>query len=131
MEERLRILKMLEQGKITSEEANKLLEIIDGKPDYSRGKTKWLKIKVIESGSQKVNVRIPFSLIKIAAKVGGKLNINLPDKVKEKLSEKGIELDNLGNGENVNDFLKELEKEAPFELVNVDDGDEKVIVIIE
>jgi len=131
MEERLRILKMLEQGKIGSEEANKLLEAIDGKTYKIASKTRWLKVKVIENGTQKVNVKIPFSLIKIAAKLGGKLNISLPEKVKVKLSEKGVNLDDLAKGENIDELLCELEKEAPFELVDVEEDNERVTVTIE
>jgi len=131
MDEQLRVLKMLEQGKITGEEANKLLEATKGKTEKTTGKTKWLRVKVIEGGAQKVNVKIPLSLVKIGAKIGGKININLPDKAKEKLAENGINLENISDIENLNELFVELEKEAPFDIVNVDEDNERVIVSIE
>ena len=131
MDEKLKILKMLEEGKITSDEAAKLLEIIEDKSPKIEGKARWLKVKVLEGGTQKINIKVPLSLIRIGAKIGGKININLPDVAKEKLAEKGISLENIEDVEKLNQLLIELEKEAPLELVNVDEGEKKVIVSIE
>ena len=131
MDEKIKILKMVEDGKITSDDASKLLEAIESKSNEPKGKTKWLKVKIIEGGIQKLNVKIPLSVIKIAAKVGGKFCINLPDEAKEKLNEKGINLENIKDIEQFNKILSELEKETPFELVNIDDGGKKVFVYIE
>lgn len=131
MDEKMKILKMVEQGKITSEEATKLLETIEGKSPGIEGKGRVLKVKIIEGGAQRVNIKIPLKLIKTIAKIGGNININLPDSAKEKLSEKGISLENIKDAEKLNEIIAELEKEAPFELVNVDEGDKKVIVTIE
>lgn len=131
MDEKLRILKMLEEGKITSDEANKLLETIEDKTENIEGKARWLKVKIIERGAQKVNIKIPLKLIKIGAKIGSNINIKLPSEVTEKLAEKGINLENIKDVEKLNELLVELEKEAPFELVNVDEGEKKVIVSIE
>ena len=131
MDEKLRILKMLEEGKITSDEANKLLETIEGKSANIEGKIRLLKVKVLESGAQKVNIKIPLKLIKLIAKVGGNINIKLPSEATEKLAEKGINLENIKDVEKLNEILVELEKEAPFELINVDEGEKKVIVSIE
>ncbi|MCK4233380.1 hypothetical protein KAU34_07610 [candidate division WOR-3 bacterium] len=131
MDEKLKILKMLEDGKISSEQANKLLEAIENKSNNIESKAKWLKVKVIEDGCQKVNIKIPLKVIRIAAKIGGKLNINLPEEAKEKLAEKGINLEKIDDVEKLNEILEEIEKEAPFELVNVDEGTKKVFVYIE
>lgn len=131
MDEKLKILKMVEQGTISSEEAHNLLEALESKPLDEKGKGKWLKVKVVEQGTQKVNVRIPIKLIKVLARAGGKININLPPEAQEKLAEKGIVLDNIKDIEKLNEIIAELEKEAPFELVNVDEGDKKVFVVIE
>ena len=127
----MKILKMLEEGKITSEETTKLLETIEGKSQQIEGKGRVLKVKIIEGGAQRVNIKIPLKLIKTIAKIGGNINIDLPDSAKEKLSEKGISLENIKDAEKLNEIIAELEKEAPIELVNVDEGDKKVIVTIE
>jgi hypothetical protein len=131
MDEKLKILKMVEEGKISGEEAHKLLEALEAKPLEEEAKARWLKVKVIENGTQKVNVRIPLKLMKILAKAGGNINIKLPAEAQEQLAEKGIELGDMKDIAKLNDVIAELEKEAPFELVNVDEGDKKVYVIIE
>jgi hypothetical protein len=131
VDEKMKILKMLEDGKITSEEATKLLEAIEDKSQRIEGKGKLLKVKVIEGGAQRINIKIPLKLIKTIAKIGGNIDIDLPDSAKEKLSEKGISLENIKDTEKLNEIIAELEKEAPFELVNVDEGDKRVIVTIE
>jgi hypothetical protein len=131
MEDRKRILKMVEEGKISSEEAVKLLDALEDKSPNIESKGRWLKVKVLKKGSQKVNVKIPLKLIKVGVKIGGKLDIVLPEKAKEQLSEKGINIEGIKDLEKFEDVFNELEKQAPMELVNVDDGDEKVIVTIE
>ncbi len=131
MDEKLKILKMVEEGTINSDEAHKLLEALESKPLDTKGKGRWLKVRVFENGRQKVNVRVPLKLIRILAKAGGNFNINLPAEAREKLAEKGIELENIKDIEKLNEIIEALEKEAPFELVNVDEGDKKVFVVIE
>jgi len=131
MDEKMRILKMVEEGKISSDEANKLLEVIDTKSQQIKGKVRWLRVKVFENGKQTVNMKIPFGLIRAGLKLGGKLNIKLPDVAKEKLIEKGIDIEGINDIDRLDEFIAEVEKEAPFELVNVDEDNERVIISIE
>ena len=131
MDEKMRILKMVEEGKISSDEANKLLEMIDSKSQKITGNVRWLRVKVFENGKQTVNMKIPFGLIRAGLKLGGKLNIKLPDVAKEKLIEKGIDIEGINDIDRLDEFIAEVEKEAPFELVNVDEDNERVIISIE
>jgi DNA-binding transcriptional ArsR family regulator len=71
-EERLKILSMLEDGKITAEEASTLLRAIDGGTRRSpsmavtpEGQKRFLRIQVTDlaSGSAKVNVTLPMGLV--------------------------------------------------------------------
>ncbi|MGD1992626.1 MAG: hypothetical protein PVI59_05470 [Anaerolineae bacterium] len=71
-EERLKILSMLENGKITAEEAATLLRAIDGgtrrPPSIAvtpEGQKRFLRIQVTDlaSGSAKVNVTLPMGLV--------------------------------------------------------------------
>jgi hypothetical protein len=71
-EERLKILSMLEDGKITAEEASTLLRAIDGgnrrPPSMTitpEGQKRFLRIQVTDlaSGSAKVNVTLPMGLV--------------------------------------------------------------------
>jgi len=80
-EERMRILKMLEEGKIKAEEAAKLLEALEEPVEEGpRGQEKearWFRVRVTDTktGKQKVNINIPLGLAKmglgIAAQVRG------------------------------------------------------------
>lgn len=77
-DEKLQILKMIEDGKITSEEGIKLLEALDDTPNtvpVETIKAKWIKIKVFEPEEKtNVDVTIPISLIDIAMKIANKIS---------------------------------------------------------
>lgn len=76
-EERLRVLTMLEDGKITPEEATSLLRALskgqDGGPraGASGAKSRYLRIRVtdLDSGSGKVNVTIPLGLVSAGLRI--------------------------------------------------------------
>lgn len=57
--ERIQILTMLQDGKISVEEADRLLDAIAG---ADRGE-KFLRVRVTEKGTVTANVRIPLSLL--------------------------------------------------------------------
>jgi hypothetical protein len=70
-EEKARILKMLEDKKITADEAMKLLEALDrteARPTERELKRKWLHIRVEKDGKQTVNLKLPLSLLKFGFK---------------------------------------------------------------
>ena len=88
-DERMQILKMVEEGKISAEEAARLLDTQGEPPQGETPKSgKRLRIQVTEPGTnkKKVNLRIPLSLAKIAAKF-------VPAKKKKELAEEGIDID--------------------------------------
>jgi hypothetical protein len=73
-EERLRILKMVEDGKISADEAAKLLAALGegraaGKPASA---ARWLRIRVTDtrSGRSKASVQIPIALVDAGMKIG-------------------------------------------------------------
>jgi DUF4097 and DUF4098 domain-containing protein YvlB len=75
-EEKMQILKMIEEGKITSLEGLELLEAIENreeivvKENNSNTQAKWLRVRVkTEDGKTKVNVNIPISLLDIGLKI--------------------------------------------------------------
>ena len=84
-DERLQILKMLEEGKITAEEASSLLEALrDAAPDATAataergpglGKAKWLRIEVKEHNGNRVHIKLPMIIIRAALRLGGRFNI--------------------------------------------------------
>ena len=95
--EKIRILKMVEDGKLTAEEAMKLIESM-GKtdlvkvPDHSKRGSgpRFLKIRVYEDGTKKpkVNIAIPLGLAKIVTKF-------LPGSAKMELNNRKIDLEDL------------------------------------
>lgn len=78
--ERLQILNMIQDGKVTAEEGAKLLEALevdfDPKIDgVANKKAKWIKIKVLDpNDNTKVNVSLPLSLVNIGVKLASKFS---------------------------------------------------------
>jgi hypothetical protein len=102
-EERRRILDMLASGKITVEEAEKLLAALSAPGEEAReafsskSGCKYLKILVEpgpRSGKQeKVNIRVPIKLIRAGLKWAAFIPKEAQSKVSEALNEKGIAMD--------------------------------------
>jgi len=117
-EERMSILKMLSEGKITPEEAAKLLDAVGdaGTPSLPQNRNpKFMRVKVISADGDNVDIRVPLKLIK----TGVSLSKFAPG-LEEKLKEKNIDLDKLSgkNGEELIEALQELQCN-----VNSADGD--------
>lgn len=81
-EEKMMILKMLQEGKISADEAAKLLESVDAggkkggkavEADESRkGQGKFFRVMITDTdtGKSRANIRIPLSVLGIGAKFG-------------------------------------------------------------
>lgn len=125
-QERMQILKMIEEGKITPEEGAKLLEALRGasRPQAGAnivmgggtpGQGKWLCIRVTDmrTGRRKVNVNVPMSLVGIGAKIGAKfaapVNVDLDEilnAIKSGQQGKIIEVQDDEDGERVEIFVE-------------------------
>ena len=73
-----RILEMVQQGKISPEQAAKLLEAIDAPgPAAPQRRARWLRITVTDThtGRNSVNLNIPLSLVEAASKIGLTLGV--------------------------------------------------------
>jgi len=76
VEERMKILKMIEEGKVSAEEGAKLLSALTNANRLSGGLgasgAKWLRVRVtdITSGRSKATVQIPISLMEAGMKIG-------------------------------------------------------------
>ena len=117
-EERMRILKMLEEGKISVEEATQLIEAVEAPRETevtTQGKPKWLKVRVQDGEDEKVSVNLPLSLARVAMKF-------IPQQAKDKMEAQGIDMDVL---------LHEVTETKIGKLVEVQEGDEYVEVWIE
>lgn len=120
-EETRKILEMLREGKLSVEEADRLLETVSaGGADAngttrSRGDRKYLRVQVEprsdSPNQEKVNIRVPMKLIRAGIKLAAFLPGNAKTQVTDALREKGIDAD-----------LSKLTAEDIEELVaNLDD----------
>ena len=125
-EERKKILEMLANGKITPEEAEKLLDAVGSKRDENLKtdalpKTKlpqYLFVKVDSKDGDKVNIRVPLKIIRAGIKLKSLIPQEAQEKIDEKLGEKGVDfkLEDISD-ENIHEFMEAL---TEFE-VNVED----------
>ncbi len=121
---RMKILEMLSEGKITADEASSLLEkvsasenITDTPPtqtDSSGSSPRYLRVVVNSTDGDKVNIKVPMSLIR----TGIKLSALMPSDAAETMKENGIDLASLRDlpTDELIEALRELE-------VNVDSAD--------
>ena len=128
-EEYMRILKMIEAGKITAEEGAALMKSISGdengenveaqiagvKPSF-KGKKLRIKVTDTDTGKDKVNIRIPLKLAKIAEKL-------VPREAKSQMKEQGIDLSGILS--NIDELA-----DGPLVDIDADDKDDHVNISI-
>jgi len=115
--ERLQILKLVQEGKVTPDEATKLLQALEGKGGESAvatGSGKLLRIRVTEGRGTKVNVNLPMSLVEAAVAIGVKF---VPE---EEL--RGID---------INALLEAIRQGVTGKIVEVDSEEAKVEIYVE
>jgi hypothetical protein len=82
-EERMQILKMVENKQITAEDGARLLAALDAKgqpgeptvpPPSPSTQGRWFRVRVtdLKTGKRKVNVNIPLGLVDVGLKMGAK-----------------------------------------------------------
>lgn len=80
-EERLQILKMIEEGKISASEGADLLRALDKKdagptaePLRGASQPRWFRVRITDvgTGKNKVNVNIPMGLVQVGMKMGAR-----------------------------------------------------------
>jgi len=133
-DEKMRILKMIEEKKITAEEGAKLLAAMDAPAAGGNGQAHWLKVRVYDKGSDKAKVRVtvPLSLLKIAGRLGGKFSVMMPEEAKRQMEAKGVKLD-AESFEDIEKLFDQFAVNGQYKLVDVDDDEsgEKVEVYVE
>jgi hypothetical protein len=140
-EERRKILEMLAEGKISTDEAEKLLTAISAdepekkekQPDSGEEKQspKYLRVVVEpapdDKEGDKVNIRVPMKLLRAGIKLASVVPVGVQGKVDEALKEKGIKLD---LSQITEDNMEEL-VEALSDLTVDVEGKEKVRIFCE
>jgi hypothetical protein len=122
-EERMKILKMIEDGKLSAEEGTKLLAALSEKrmPTPPRapgmpGGPRWLRIRVtdIRTGRSKASVQIPLALVDAGMKIGahfapeveGVDMSNVMDAVRTGMTGKIIDVTDEEDGEHVEIYVE-------------------------
>jgi hypothetical protein len=139
-DDRKRILGMLAEGKITAEEAERLLDAMarpaapqpgSSLAPRTNGAPKYFRVEVNANepdGPTKVNVRIPMQLLRAGVRLGALIPPRARDEVNAALARERIPFDiNQLKPENLDDLIEHL---ADFN-VDVDSGDAKVRVYCE
>ena len=118
-EDRMQVLKMLEEGKITSDEAARLLDALEESVETEErpqtGKRLLIKVTDPKTGKRKVNLKIPIGLAEIAAKF-------VPPKAKRKLAEEGVDVD---------EVMSQVLAGNVGKIVDVESDEENVQITIE
>lgn len=139
-----RILEMVAEKKISVDEAQRLLDLVEPENmagnatqdtgDTSKRTPKYLRVVVepaagntLDSGAERVNIRVPLALIRAGMKLTSLIPTPAVEKANEALREKGIDMDlnkiKAADLEPLIDALTELEIDV--------DGKEKVHVYME
>jgi hypothetical protein len=83
-DERMKVMKLVQDGKISPEEGMELIDLLESRdktgkvdPTVEHGpkeQAKWVRIRVtdLDTGRQSVNVRLPLGLVNAGAKLGAK-----------------------------------------------------------
>lgn len=134
-DERKKILDMLQKGKITVEEAERLLSALDAPAEAQAGtekpSCKYLRI-VVEPGPQsedreRVNIRVPMKLIRAGLKWAAFVPKHAQASINQALHEKGIDLDfNQITREDIEELVSQLS-----DLTVEVEGKEKVRICCE
>ena len=118
-EERMQILKMVADGKISAEEGAKLLKALE---EGSRPKPppppepRWFKVRVTDltTGKDKVNVSIPMALVNVGIKMGARFtpeidNVNFDEvitAIKGGAHGRIVDITDEGEGERVEIYVE-------------------------
>jgi hypothetical protein len=77
-DERMKILKMIEEGKISAEEGTRLLAALGKQKQRRRvrkeGEPRWLRVRVtdIHTGKESIRVNLPISLVNVGLRMGAR-----------------------------------------------------------
>lgn len=120
-EERLQVLKMIENGTISAAEGAKLLEALDDTGDQEAGekgtgRARWFRVRVtdMQTGKSKATVNIPVGLLDVGMRLGAKF---APDM----------------EGIDANEVLAAIKSGARGKIVDVEDEEdgERVEIYVE
>ena len=141
-EQRRQILQMLAEGKITADEAERLIDALEREqPESSPGaasrpkpRPKYLRVVVSSAdtsagdGPSRINVRVPLQLLRAGVRLTSLIPPQALTKVNAELTKSGVPID---LGELKPQHIEELIDQLDELTVDVDDPDGKVQVFCE
>ncbi|MEV5549616.1 hypothetical protein AB0L35_26335 [Streptomyces sp. NPDC052309] len=141
-EQRRQVLQMLAEGKITAEEAERLIDALErqqqepppGAASRPKPRPKYLRVVVDAAddsggdGSSRVNIRIPLQLLRAGVRLASLIPPQALTKVNAELRKSGVPVD---LGELKQQHLEELVEQLDDVVVDVDDPEGKVRVFCE
>jgi polyhydroxyalkanoate synthesis regulator phasin len=131
-ENRRQILDMLANGKISADEAERLLTALERSPSQGGETVKYLRVLVDANdeheGPTKVNVRVPMELLRAGVRLTGIIPAKARDQVNDALRKEGIPFDiNNVTPQNLEEMVEHLRDLT----VDVDNEHAKVRVFCE
>ncbi|MDR0861948.1 MAG: hypothetical protein LBN30_04125 [Oscillospiraceae bacterium] len=134
-EERRIILEMLKNGEVTVDDAAQLLDAVgetgdnaaDSAPTYKGAKPKRLVIQQFVGEERKINMRLPFALVKLGLKLGAKFSAG------KTLTIDGVEA-SIMEDIDLKQLISELDNgeiALPHTIMDVKDDAESVLIVIE
>lgn len=131
-EEKLKILQMIQEGKINATEGLELLKALEESaiPAGSKASTdlpsnlanRFLRVRVFTENNTKVNVNLPLGLLKVASKFANFGTKFIPEAAREEMNRKGIDLNQIDFEELVEQINLGL---IDGKIVDVDANDPK------
>ncbi|MDH4212076.1 MAG: hypothetical protein OEV79_11575 [candidate division WOR-3 bacterium] len=121
-EERKKILNMVAEGKLTPEEADRLLDALKD----AHGKKRFFRIRVYDKNNRdkpKVRVNIPIAVLKLASRIGTAFKGIMPEGMKMNMHGKEIALDEF-TPEMIDSIIDSLGDEEKFVLAEVTDDED-------
>lgn len=136
--EKMKILEMIQEGRITAAEGMELLKALEeGEDNKVEGLTvtsadRFLRVRVVGEKTLKVNVNVPFTLLRSASKLVVYAMSFVPADKRAELEHKGLDLQAL----DVEEFIRVVEESVDGRIVDVEvedpiEGRIKVEVYVE
>ncbi|MFZ1946755.1 MAG: hypothetical protein WAW06_04355 [bacterium] len=118
-EDRMKILRMIEEGKISADEAAERLDALpcDRPAPEAARETRKIRVRITDpkTGKQTVNLTLPVGLAKFVARF-------IPAKTKKDLADEGVEIDSV---------LSQVMSENTGKIVDVESDEGNVQISIE
>jgi len=133
--EKIKVLEMIQNGKITAAEGLELLKALDDSFIQQDAVTnigsRFLRIRVTSGQNKKVNVNIPLSLLKVATKFASLGMKFIPEEARQQMQKKGVDLSEIDFDELVELIDQGLANGKLVDVETDDDGHTKVEIYVE